>query len=45
MLPVDVDLSVESRELSMSRPEELMNGKADRGARLVKSIRFAGEHG
>ena len=44
MLPVDVDLSIEFRELSMSCPEELMNDEADRGARLVESIRFTGEH-
>ena len=43
MLPVDVDLPIEFCELTMSRPEELMNGETDRGARLVKSIRFAGE--
>ena len=45
MLPVDVDFPIEFRELALSRPEELMNGETDRGARLVKSIRFAGEHG
>src|SRR5260370_42279722 len=43
MLSVDVDLPIEFRELTMSRPEELMNGETDRGARLVKSIRFAGK--
>ena len=30
MLPVDLDLSIEFRELTMSRPEELMNGETDR---------------
>src|SRR5260370_14786065 len=43
MLSVDVDLPIEFRELTMSRPQELMDGETDRGARLVKSIRFAGE--
>ncbi len=45
MLPVDADLPIEFRELAMSCPEELVNRETDRGARLVKSIRFAGEHG
>jgi hypothetical protein len=43
MLPVDVDLPIEFRELAMSCAEELVNRETDRGARLVKSIRFAGE--
>src|SRR6266481_7203442 len=43
MLPVDVDLAVEFRELAMTCPEELVNSETDHGTRLVEFVGFVGE--
>src|SRR5438067_12692446 len=43
MLPVDLDLAVEFRELAMSCSEKLVNSETDRGTRLVKFVDFVAE--
>src|SRR5437764_10039702 len=40
MLPVDLDLAVEFRELAMSCSEKLVNSETDPGTRLVKFVDF-----
>ena len=40
VLPVDVDLAVELRELSVCGPQKLVHTETDRRARGIKSVSF-----